>query len=166
MISCDSCEQCRECDLFQKWDDFFKEHEDEVGKIIIHTAFHLLMNNKKFLRDFNEYLADNLENQSGKIPKEYQDKLIDGKIPRSKYWPSWLETALYHRDKGCCSICRKNVTGQWNLTGPLGIDHIVPITKFGNNDPTNLQLLCEECNLSKGNRSNATSGMDVPLWNL
>jgi 5-methylcytosine-specific restriction endonuclease McrA len=163
---CEFCESCNECLLLERWENFFELHKDKIGKTIIHTAFHLLMSNKKFLLDFNEYLAELLENQSNKIPLEYQNQLIKGRIPRATYWPSWLETALFHRDKGVCSICRKNVTGEWNLTGKLGIDHIVPISNFGNNDPSNLQILCEECNLSKGNRSNATSGIDVPLWNL
>lgn len=164
--ACDFCGKCEECYLLDDWKSFFELHKDDVGKTIIHTAFHLLMSNKKFLRDFNEFLAEALETQSDKIPLEYHSKLINGKIPRSTYWASWLETALYHRDKGCCSICRKNVTGEWNLTGSLGIDHIVPISKYGNNDPTNLQILCEKCNLTKGNKSNATSGFDIPLWNL
>ena len=28
-------------------------------------------------------------------------------------------------------------------------DHIVPLARFGANDVTNLQLLCEPCNLAK-----------------
>ncbi len=47
------------------------------------------------------------------------------------------------------NICLK--CGKAEIT----VDHVVPITKGGSNDITNLQPLCGECNMSKGNRSSA-----------
>ncbi|OQP09823.1 hypothetical protein B1692_16745, partial [Geobacillus thermoleovorans] len=46
------------------------------------------------------------------------------------------------------------------------IDHIVPLNLFGSNDASNMQLLCERCNTSKGDRSTDTSFINVPFWNL
>ena len=34
----------------------------------------------------------------------------------------------------------------------LHVDHKVPVSKGGTNDPSNLQTLCEKCNLGKGAR--------------
>ena len=34
----------------------------------------------------------------------------------------------------------------------LEIDHIIPITKGGTNDRTNIKTLCQSCNLGKSNR--------------
>lgn len=53
--------------------------------------------------------------------------------------------ALRTKQENCCAAC-----GRDDLK--LEVDHIVPITKGGTNDPTNLQLLCGRCNKSKGNR--------------
>ena len=46
------------------------------------------------------------------------------------------------RDKGRCVKCgsKKN----------LEIDHVVPLARGGSNRLENLQLLCQECNRSKG----------------
>lgn len=40
--------------------------------------------------------------------------------------------------------------------GSIDIDHIVPQSKGGTNDPKNLQCLCIHCNRSKGNRMDKT----------
>lgn len=61
-------------------------------------------------------------------------------------------------------ICRKDLTGAINLGGDFEIDHIVPISKYGNNDPSNLQIVCKECNLRKSNNSSLISVYEVPLW--
>ncbi|MCK5057956.1 MAG: HNH endonuclease [Candidatus Aminicenantes bacterium] len=34
---------------------------------------------------------------------------------------------------------------------------MVPLSEYGINDPCNLQLLCQECNLSKSNKDEVTS---------
>lgn len=54
---------------------------------------------------------------------------------------------LYREQEGCCAGCG------WELPEhSLTIDHIVPKSKGGTDDPANLQLLCSSCNPTKGDR--------------
>ena len=55
---------------------------------------------------------------------------------------------LYGQQEGCCKGCNIHFNFQ-NLT----IDHIVPQSQGGGDNPENLQLLCSSCNSTKGDRT-------------
>lgn len=55
-----------------------------------------------------------------------------------------LMLALIDRDGYGCKQC--------GTQDDLTIDHIVPVSKGGSDDPDNLQLLCQNCNSQKGDR--------------
>ncbi|WP_176547124.1 hypothetical protein [Bacillus cereus] len=44
-----------------------------------------------------------------------------------------------------------------NKTNVDAIDHNVPLNRMDNNDPTDFQILCQTCNISKGNHATETS---------
>jgi 5-methylcytosine-specific restriction endonuclease McrA len=52
-----------------------------------------------------------------------------------------IRDEIFERDGECLKCGRKN---------KFTIDHIVPISKGGNNEKSNLQILCERCNSLKG----------------
>ena len=64
--------------------------------------------------------------------------------PRREAIPRLVQREVWQRDGGKCVECSSNAK--------LCFDHIVPFSKGGSNTVRNLQLLCEKCNLSKGNR--------------
>jgi hypothetical protein len=64
--------------------------------------------------------------------------------PRREAIPRSVQREVWQRDAGMCVEC-----GTRQL---LCFDHIVPFSRGGSNTVRNLQLLCEPCNLSKGNR--------------
>lgn len=66
------------------------------------------------------------------------------KIERSKV-TNKLRFQIFERDGYRCVCCKKE-------TDDLEIDHIVPISKGGKSVYSNLQTLCHECNVKKGNR--------------
>ncbi len=57
--------------------------------------------------------------------------------------------AVFARDNYRCQICGATVDDG----AKLHVDHILPVSKGGTNDITNLQILCEKCNLGKHNRT-------------
>lgn len=57
-------------------------------------------------------------------------------IPRDVVGYVWM------RDGGRCREC--------GSTKDLQIDHIIPFAKGGSSEPDNLQILCKNCNLKKG----------------
>ncbi len=58
--------------------------------------------------------------------------------------PAGLRRRVLERDEYRCVKC-----GSWHK---LHIDHIVPVSKGGPTKIDNLQVLCQRCNLQKGNR--------------
>lgn len=52
----------------------------------------------------------------------------------------------YKRQKGRCYYCKVKVGKTYH------IDHVVPLSRGGANDPSNLVVACTTCNLSKQNR--------------
>lgn len=51
---------------------------------------------------------------------------------------------IYKAQKGRCYYCGKKAK--------LTVDHIVPLSRGGTNDPSNIVGACEHCNSSKGNK--------------
>jgi hypothetical protein len=165
LIECDFCGGCIECSKYWVIDKEIRNAWEDSVTSLVHTVFHLFMSNKEFLRDFNEYISECMESDINLLMIENPEQVDGGEIRRVS-WPKWLERAIIFRDKGVCSICRKDVSGTLNLENKYAIDHIVPIANYGSNDPTNLQLLCWECNAIKSNKSSETNNIDIPLWNI
>ena len=61
--------------------------------------------------------------------------------------PAGLRYEVLKRDGGECVVDGRKPP-EWTLH----IDHIVPLSKGGKTTLDNLQTLCAECNLGKGNR--------------
>ncbi len=55
-----------------------------------------------------------------------------------------LRQTIFERDGYECNYC--------GATEDLAVDHVVPLSKGGTNDPENLTPACKPCNSSKGDR--------------
>lgn len=59
--------------------------------------------------------------------------------------PSKVREFVYTRDGLSCSYCG-------TTQGPFEIDHVVPWSRGGGNEPENLRVSCRSCNRQKYNR--------------
>jgi 5-methylcytosine-specific restriction endonuclease McrA len=62
-------------------------------------------------------------------------------IPQDVRW------AIWERDDFRCVHCHNRRF--------LSLDHIIPVSKGGSDEPSNLQTLCRSCNSRKGNKDEA-----------
>jgi 5-methylcytosine-specific restriction endonuclease McrA len=107
-------------------------------------VFYVLFNDVGFLQAFNGLCARYIENSGfGEDLKTRAGTL------RRVHIPVWARRAIFHRDKGECRACKRSLAAMINQLETERYDHIVPLARFGANDVTNLQLLCEPCNLTK-----------------
>lgn len=131
---------------------------------ISHEVFCILFSDKELMRQFGLRVADAISDVS---PLEYPEFMsAKGRIKRGRYWNSWLEKALFYRENGRCAICTSSLTGVIDPHAKIHIDHIIPISRGGTSDPTNLQILCYNCNLSKGNRNSDSGELIYVPWKL
>ncbi|MBP6828819.1 MAG: HNH endonuclease [Saprospiraceae bacterium] len=76
-----------------------------------------------------------------------------------------LRKLVFERARGCCEYCLSQVK---YAPDPFSIEHIMPRSKGGSDDPDNLAWACMGCN---GIKYNDTSAIDpitmetVPLYN-
>ena len=74
----------------------------------------------------------------------------DDKFFKSEAWRE-LRFVVLKRADGCCALCGRSKRMHDVV---LHVDHIKPRSRFPHLslDASNLQVLCEDCNLGKGNR--------------
>ena len=132
---------------FEKNIENFADLFDKISPELVHILF----NDKQFLFKFNSLVQKNVkdEEKDYNLPWPKDSLNEDGTIKRQTI-PQWVKNAVYHRDKGHCVFCSRDLTGLVNVLRQSNYDHIIPLKQFGTNDPCNIQLTCEECNKSKG----------------
>jgi hypothetical protein len=129
---------------------------------ITNEVFFLAFMNRGLLLKFNQLIAfyvSDFDNLKMSYKKYFREK---GVLKRNRI-PSWARKAVYFRDRGTCSLCRKDLSGLVSINSKLHYDHIVPLSAGGINDVSNIQLLCGKCNLKKSD-SNAITSKFYENW--
>jgi 5-methylcytosine-specific restriction endonuclease McrA len=80
---------------------------------------------------------------------EYAAFFARSGVLRRVHIPEWVKRAVYFRDRGRCVFCRQDLSGLVKIHSNKHYDHVVSLADGGLNDVTNIQLLCEGCNIKK-----------------
>ena len=149
---------------------WFQKNEDafcQFFEIISEEVVYILFNDKRFLVQFNRLVRNVIldEDDSYSTLVEWPEGLRnkDGTIKRCTI-PQWVKQAVYHRDKGRCVFCNRDLTGLVNTLNQKNFDHIIPLKDYGTNDPCNIQLTCEECNKKKGGKDKEPRYLYQSWW--
>lgn len=133
-------------DLIEKVNtDFYAE----VHLYLTRGRMHRVVDEKKELFDLNEIIdvlksidsskvIDGRRFYSGEVWKSIE------RVERAKVSKE-LRQEIFERDGYTCVNCGSTKKES------LEIDHIIPISKGGKTEPGNLQTLCRNCNIRKGN---------------
>jgi HNH endonuclease len=127
------------------------------------SVFYLLFSDRQIMIAFQKRVAAYVSTlKSDELPHLL---VHDGVLKRLPYLPSWLKNGVVFRDHGRCQGCQKDLAvGLLRPVNDRQFDHIIPLAMFGSNDPTNFQLLCEECNKRKGSSDLNERPKFAPYW--
>lgn len=110
-------------------------------------------NHRELVKSFGEcfIVNDKLETVIMDERKKFTDEQLDllgvqKSKPRIIFQKEKMAN-IYDKSNHHCSICGKPLR-----YGEMTIDHIVPLSRGGENTDDNLRCVCEECNKLKGNR--------------
>lgn len=133
--------------LLDKRHEYTKQNKDKISayyfanreRISEQAAAYRNANKEKIAARQSAYRKANPEKYTARYHNRRARKLCNG----GTYTAADVHQLLTLQ-KSKCACCRKSIKHGYH------VDHIVPIALGGTNDKTNLQLLCQFCNLSKG----------------
>ena len=148
-----------EDDVSEYLDDLILTGEyDRLVERIVGEVFFILFQNRQILLLFNHMMAEQNDLcDNDEIPEHVLPYFTKtGRIRRTAI-PSWVRRAVYHRDRGMCVLCYRDLSGILAISNRENFDHIYPLAQGGLNDISNIQLLCADCNNLKRHQTLVTS---------
>lgn len=117
---------------------------------------------KAYRREYNEKHREreNLRKRLYKQTPEGRETKYRSKIKRRSYkkkvqFKPFQRRKILERDNWTCKMCKCKVHDRktdYNTPDKAHLDHIIPISKGGNSEPDNLQVLCRDCNIAKADK--------------
>jgi 5-methylcytosine-specific restriction endonuclease McrA len=141
-----------------------KEYREKNSDKISETNKSYRENNSDRLREYQrEWVKENRDrvNENNKRYRQtekgkelaYRKNMKRRSHKHRVYFRPHHRKVILDRDSWKCRCCGVDVHDRRdNTPDKAHIDHIVPISKGGNSEPDNLQVLCRTCNLSKADK--------------
>lgn len=114
---------------------------NEATEMANDLAVSILNRCSKKLKGFESIPAESVKKSAPAVSSNSSAKIV--KTPRRRFTAKERRD-IYIRDKGTCGIC-----GRFVPPDSFTVDHIVPISKGGTYDYSNLQCCCRKCNQLK-----------------
>lgn len=102
---------------------------------------------QRFVRGFIRDLITSTRNSQSKKSDDQPDQSPEKKTMRTRNITLSVRMDVLRRDSSQCVCC-----GRKPPEVELEVDHVIPFSKGGGNDLSNLQALCFDCNRGKSNR--------------
>ena len=121
----------------------------------VREVFYVLFSNRQVLALFNKFVAGYITefDVDEPIAEEAVSLFQKSGVLKRCHVPTWVQRAVYFRDRGVCVSCHRDLSGILNIWSQKHFDHIIPLRAGGMNDVTNIQLMCEDCNLKKSGKA-------------
>lgn len=144
-----------------------EEAYDHLVMRLVDETFFIMFLNRDALLLLNDLIAGYISDikLTDLEQEDVHHFMTDGVLKRT-YIPQWARKAVFYRDRGACVICKKDLSGVLNISSEKHFDHIVALEQGGINDVTNLQILCDACNLKKGGGEAKTSDLYERWYSL
>jgi hypothetical protein len=114
------------------------ESDGWIGNDEIHIS------NSGFEILLEQWIKRNSNNCGAPIIIDYLEKRLTNKIKKDRYISKQLRIDILNKYRHTCVIC--------GSVEKLEIDHIIPVSKMGISEFSNLQVLCKSCNIKKSNK--------------
>jgi hypothetical protein len=144
--------EARDDDMQQYYDDLRLEGQiDELLDRATAEVFFVLFQNRHALLLFNEMIAGLIErsDEDRVLNSEFAPFFARSGVLRRVAIPSWVQRAVFFRDRGICVLCAADLSGILAIGSEDNFDHVVALAAGGLNDVSNVQLLCRACNAKK-----------------
>lgn len=127
----------------------FLNTDDLTYEFMVRIYYEFFLN--EFISKFNENasILENIKNalilkKESELFQESKNDLMKERRKQFGDKRAMIYLSLIERDGNKCNMCHS--------LEYLSIDHIIPLSKGGSDDLTNLQILCRSCNSSKGDK--------------
>ncbi|MCI0628042.1 MAG: HNH endonuclease [Acidobacteria bacterium] len=150
-------------------DDDVSEYYDELRlegpfdllvEKVVQEVFFILFQNRGLLLLFNDMMARQIaEADADVLAGDYGSLFAKPGVLKRAAIPSRVKRAVYFRDRALCVICHRDLSGIISTSNFEHYDHIIPLAQGGLNDVSNIQLLCQDCNLKKSGNEAETSDL-------